>query len=310
MSTYADSLSFSTAPAQWARFASARTNAFRTQTVPGGWCERLGEDLLISHKDAPALEELLVHGRGLPQSVGFSPRRIFARHLPVRNEERVAPVLAEGEGGLALEGVVLEAGVRYGVDFNTGYSAGLFLDQRLNRARVRQGVGRRMLNTFAYTCSFSVCAALSGAETLSIDLSRKSLARGEANFALNGLDPVSHRFWASDVREALPRLARRGESFDTIILDPPTFSTSRTKGRFRVEDDLEDLVFAVLDVAAPDARILVSTNCTRIGERDVERLCRNALKARRRTGSLSRGAPLEDFPPGAGASAVWVELRG
>ena len=306
---YAYCSSFSTPPAQWAQFAREGTNAFRTHTLPGGWSERLAEDVLISYRDEETLGELRALCRELPRSVGFSAGRIFARHMPVRNQERVAPVLLEGGAGSGVEGEVLEGGLRFGVDFSAGYSAGLFLDQRLNRAEVRRGGVGRMLNTFAYTCSFSVCAALAGAETLSIDLSKKSLSRGEFNFALNGLDAKQHRFWASDVREALPRLARRSERFDLIILDPPTFSTSRTKGRFRVEDDLEDLVFAVLDVAAPGARILVSTNCTRLEVRDLERLCRSALKARRLGGTVRQGAPLEDFPPGSGASAVWLDLR-
>jgi 23S rRNA (cytosine1962-C5)-methyltransferase len=168
----------------------------------------------------------------------------------------------------------------------------------------------RLLNTFSYTCSFSVCAALAGAETLSIDLSRKSLSRGEANFVLNGLDPAKHRFFAGDVREALPRLARKGERFDTIILDPPTFSTSHARGRFRVEDDMGELVEAALEVAAPRARLLLSTNCTRLDVRALERIGRQALKVRRLPGSFLPCLPPEDFPRGAGASCLWLQLAG
>jgi 23S rRNA G2069 N7-methylase RlmK/C1962 C5-methylase RlmI len=54
--------------------------------------------------------------------------------------------------------------------------------------------GREVLNTFAYTCGFSVCAARAGARATSVDLSKKYLEWGRCNFALNGLDPVAHDF--------------------------------------------------------------------------------------------------------------------
>lgn len=302
-------LPFEPLPApHWKKFESEGTNAFRICTLSAGWIERLGPDLLLSYQTDALLPELLQWCSTLPDVAGFVPQRIFGRHLPVRNQERLSPVLLSGDSGLPLDTTVTEAGVRYGLDFSAGYSAGLFLDQRRNRAWVRHNAKGRFLNTFAYTCSFSVCAALAGADTLSIDLSKKSLSRGAFNFGLNGLDPGKHRFFASDVREALPRLARKGERFDTIILDPPTFSTSHAKGRFRVEDDMEELVRAALEVAAPRARLLVSTNCTRLGVRDLERICRMALRTRRQSGSVLPSDPPEDFPKGTGASCVWMQL--
>jgi 23S rRNA (cytosine1962-C5)-methyltransferase len=292
----------------WKKFEDEGTNAFRICTLSGAWIERLGVDLLLSYQEEALLPALLEWCEALPEVTGYFPERIFGRHLPVRNQERVSPVLLKGSSALPLCSTVTEAGVRFGLDFSAGYSAGLFLDQRHNRAWVRQNAKGRFLNTFSYTCSFSVCAALAGAETLSIDLSRKSLSRGEANFALNGLPLEKHRFFAADVRESFPRLARRGERFDTIILDPPTFSTSSTKGRFRVEDDMGELVQAALEVAAPRGRLLVSTNCTRLGVRELERICRMALRLRRLSGSFQASQPLEDFPRGAGASCVWLQL--
>ncbi len=140
--------------------------------------------------------------------------------------------------------------MRYGLDFAGGYSAGLFIDQRANRARLRALKPKRLLNTFAYTCSFSVVAALAGAETLSVDLSRRSLTRGEENFQRNGLDPkAGHRFIADDVLAVLPRLARRGEKFDAIILDPPTFSRNQAGAAFQVQRDFDRLVTLALEVA-------------------------------------------------------------
>jgi 23S rRNA (cytosine1962-C5)-methyltransferase len=292
----------------WKDFAAQNTNAFRVCTFRDGWIERLGDDVLLSYRHQADLSDMLDWVTGLDASTGFHPARVFGRNLPVRNEARTCPALLSGDSSLPLQTTVSEAGVRYGLDFSAGYSAGLFVDQRLNRQWVQKNARGRFLNTFAYTCSFSVCAALSGAQTVSVDLSRKSLSRGEANFRINGLDPGSHRFFAADVREFLPRLVRKGERFDTIILDPPTFSTSASRGRFRVEDDMETLILAALELSAPRARVLVSTNCTRLECRDLERLCRTALKQRRLLGT-PRSCPYpDDFPPGTAARCIWLDV--
>jgi 23S rRNA (cytosine1962-C5)-methyltransferase len=79
-----------------------------------------------------------------------------------------------------------------------------------------------VLNTFAYTCAFSVCAALGGAKTTSLDLSRKYLDWGRRNFELNGLDPAAHDFIFGDCFEWMRRLVKKGRLFDAVLLDPPT----------------------------------------------------------------------------------------
>ena len=157
--------------------------------------------------------------------------------------------------------------------------------------------------------SFSVVAGLAGGLTVSIDLSQKSLNRGRENFTLNGMSMNQHRFIADDVLAVLPRLARKGERFDAIILDPPTFSRSRTGKAFQVEHDFERLLLAALALTEREAKILLSTNCTRLTERALEVMVRYCLKASRRAGHLVPSLPLPDFPPGAGARSLWLILR-
>ena len=173
-----------------------------------------------------------------------------------KSERREPPALVVGDPSESLQTVATEWYLRFGIDFGTGYSPGLFLDQRENRRYVRHIAPKRLLNCFAYTCSFSVCAACNGASTLNIDLSKKYLARGRENFALNNLSTIDHRFITDDVRSVLPRLARRGEKFDAIILDPPTFSRSPEGKTFQVQDDFENLLISALAVAERDAHVL------------------------------------------------------
>jgi 23S rRNA (cytosine1962-C5)-methyltransferase len=290
-------------------FIAQQTDALRLCTGPDGWVERYGVDVLISHKTDAALERLKTELCLWALNVDFKFRRVFARFLPKQNAEREAPALILGDPGTNLQSTALERHLSYGIDFSAGYSVGLFIDQRENRRFVRDLAPATLLNCFAYTCSFSVAAATVGAQTVSVDLSKKSLARGRENFALNSVPTTDHRFIADDVMAVLPRLARKGEKFDVIILDPPTFSRSHKGKAFQVENDFETLLLAALEVAERDARILLSTNCSTLGDRALEVMGRFCLKASRRAGNFHREPALPDFPPGVGAATLWLSLR-
>ena len=296
-------------PALLRDFQSEGTDSHRLCTAEDGWIERFGRDVLISFKSVLARERLLKELQTWAGSVGFSLQRVFARFIPTKNERREPPVLVVGDPGEALQTVATERYLRFSIDFATGYSPGLFLDQRENRRYVRHIAPKRLLNCFAYTCSFSVYAACSGANTLNIDLSKKYLSRGRENFALNNLPTIDHRFITDEVRSVLPRFARRGEKFDAIILDPPTFSRSPEGKMFQVQHDFESLLISALAVAERDAHVLVSTNCSALGERALEVIARYCLKEMRRAATFYRPLPLPDFPPRSGASSVWLALR-
>lgn len=295
--------------AQCKAFEAADTTAHRLGSGSEGWAERLGDDVMISYKNEAALDAMLIGLAAQSADSGWTATRVFKRFMPIQNADRISPVLHSGDASLPLTTVVTEAGIRYGIDMGAGYSHGLFLDQRLNRAKLRFLKPKRVLNTFAYTCSFTVVAALAGAETLSVDLSRKSLDRGRHNLEINGIAEKGHRFMAEDTLEILPRLDPRKERFDAIILDPPTFSRGKDGRRWQVEDHFEDLLDAALEVAMQKCAILLSTNCTKLDPAALERRARICAKGKRRTADyIKLGAP-EDFPAGHGASTLWMMVR-
>ena len=290
-------------------FQAEATDAYRLCTIEDGWVERFGHDILISFKRVLARERLLAELQSWTSSVGFDLGRIFARFVSKKGERREPPRLIVGNPAEHLQTIATERHLKFGIDFATGYSPGLFLDQRENRRYVRHIAPKRLLNCFAYTCSFSVSAAYVGAATLNIDLSKKYLARGRENFALNCLPTIEHRFIADDVRAVLPRLVRKGEKFDVIILDPPTFSRSPEGKTFQVEYDFENVLIDALGLAERDSHILLSTNCAALREHALEVMARYCLKATRRAGTFHRQPQLLDFPAGAGASSIWLTLR-
>ena len=274
-----------------------------------GWVERFGRDIVISFKRALARERLMEELKEWSRDTHFKIGRVFARFIPRKNEQRERPRLIFGDPGDSLQSIVMERHLKFGLDFNAGFSVGLFPDQRENRSYVRRIAPKRLLNCFAYTCSFSVSAALVGATTVNIDLSRRSLERGGENFLLNDIPTHGHRFIADDVMTVLPRLARRGEKFDVIILDPPTFARASRGRTFHVENDFETLLVYSLEVAERDSHILLSTNCSTLRAHALEVMGRYALKTARRAGTFHRSLPLPDFPPGAGATSIWLALR-
>jgi len=284
--------------AELAALSAEQTNAHRLWTGREGWVERFGDDYLVSATSDLTGRKIAADLPDWLAGLGLEPRRVFIRRLVKQPDEDDKPGQISGDVA-SPEAVVTERGLSFGIDFSAGYSVGLFCDQRLNRAHLESLRPRRVLNCFAYTCAFSVAAARAGAETLSLDLAKKSLERGRANLALNGLSAETHRFIADDVFAVLPRLVRRGERFDAIILDPPTFSRGAKGNVFRAERDLGGLLEQAFDLASPGAHILLSSNARGLDVADVARTV-----ARK----VSVVPPPPEYPPGAAASTAWVAM--
>jgi 23S rRNA (cytosine1962-C5)-methyltransferase len=136
-----------------------------------------------------------------------------------------------------------------------------------------------------------------------VDASKQALERGRANYQQAGVDAAGHQFLARDVLETLPKLARRGERFDLVVLDPPSYASTK-RGRFNVEHDYAELVCLALGVLATGGALLACTNHQRLDDRDLERaLRRGAGEAQKALKSLKFAAPPPDFPVPPGRPA-------
>lgn len=199
-----------------------------------------------------------------------------------------------------------ENGVNFEVSFHSGYSQGIFLDQRDNRQRVRERVrsGETVLNTFAYTGVFSVFAALGGAQTTTLDLSQPYLDWAKRNFTHNNLDPAAHYFCKGDTFHWLKRFEKQGRKFHGIILDPPTFSRDEKGQVFRVENDYGTLAALAQRCLHPGGWMLCSTNCHKLHSKDFERQLRAALP--KKTQFTHTPMP-PDFTDAPYLKSLWVE---
>ena len=243
--------------------------------------------------------------RALP--AGVAPRSIYWKQLDSRGQHQQPPVHWAGES-VAEPFSIREHNLLYRIDFQGGYSQGIFLDQRANRLALRHRMrpGAALLNCFAYTCAFSVAAAAGGARTTSVDLSRRSLDWGRENFRLNDLDPTpeaGHEFFAGDVFEHLRRFGKQGRRFDAVVLDPPTFSRDRRGKVFRVEDDFGTLTALAAPLLTPAGALLCSTNARTLTATGFRRLILSALPGRWQT----EPAPMPpDFTGEHYLQACWV----
>jgi 23S rRNA (cytosine1962-C5)-methyltransferase len=210
------------AQARLERLELERTNAFRwvhgeADRLPGVHVDVYGDVATVRYDGAGARAFYRDLPGFLVQTPGLPVERVIDREQRDGSDEIV----------------VRENGYLFGVDLAHGQKGGLFLDQRENRAEIgTRAAGRRVLNLFGYTGGFSLYAAAGGAlRTDTVDQARPAIAAARRNFERNGLSVAAHvaGFHAQDAFEFLARAKQRGELYDLVISDPPSFAKSRAE---------------------------------------------------------------------------------
>ena len=157
---------------------------------------------------------------------------------------------------------VKENGLKFLINLTDYLDTGLFLDHRITRQIIRdESNNKRVLNLFCYTGSFSVYAASGNAASVtSVDLSKTYLEWAKDNFVINHFkDNKKFHFIHADVTQYLKTL--QSDSFDVIIIDPPTFSNSkRMRDFFDVQRDHAQIINDALFALSPNGVIYFSTN--------------------------------------------------
>lgn len=159
--------------------------------------------------------------------------------------------------------VAIEYGVKFKINLVDYLDTGLFLDHRETRGLVAEASkGKRVLNLFAYTCSFSVHAAARGASyTKSVDMSNTYTQWGRDNFRLNSLSLETNEIVRADCLKFLDEEIRARASYDIIIIDPPTISRSKKMDQlFDIQVDYISLLSKALKLLSPAGTIFFSTN--------------------------------------------------
>jgi 23S rRNA G2069 N7-methylase RlmK/C1962 C5-methylase RlmI len=218
----------------------------------------------------------------LSQSTGIAPENVIIKQR--ERQTGLAQYEKTSERGIFRE--IYEGKYKFKVNLSDYLDTGLFLDRRTLRSLVGADAnGKRVLNLFCYTASFSVYAAGGGLgdpcgsdprgaiSVDSVDLSNTYLGWARENFALNGFDAkqfrmeelgVSHpknRLIRADVNAFLERAAAGPYRWDSIILDPPAFSNSKmSRADFDLNRDYETLLAACLALLSPNGKLWFSAS--------------------------------------------------
>jgi 23S rRNA (cytosine1962-C5)-methyltransferase len=193
-----------------------------------------------------------------------SPAGILARHDPrVRGLEglELGVRVLYGEVPESLE--VREGQVRYDVDLYRGQKTGLFLDQRENRAAAATYARGRLLDAFSYHGGFALALAPACDEVIAVDISEAAVERIRRNAARNGLHHVQAR--VMNVFDELRELERRGERFDTIVLDPPAFARNRAAVP-KALAGYKEINLRALKLLAPGGHLITCSCSYNVGE--------------------------------------------
>lgn len=176
--------------------------------------------------------------------------------------------------------IIQENGIHFAVYLDEGLMTGIFLDQRHVRRSLMENysAGKSVLNTFSYTGAFSVAAALGGAiETVSVDLAKRSLPKTEEQFAVNNLDLENHKIRVMDVFDYFKYAVRKKLVFDTVVVDPPSFSRSK-KRTFSVAKNYTSLLEDIIDITSNGGTIIASTNSASVSTKRFESFIQEAFK--------------------------------
>lgn len=230
--------------------------------------DRYGDYLHITEYERPHDRDPAQHSNWLDlmartagDTLGIEKKNVFlkrrGRQRGTSQHEKIS------EEGRQIE--VEEGGLKFLVNLSDYVDTGLFLDHRQTRQMIREAAnGASFLNLFCYSGAFTVYAASGGAKrTVSVDLSKNYLDWAWQNMRLNGFAGNEHRYVASDVGQFIREHAA-GETYDLVVLDPPTFSNSkRTDQDWNVQTDAVPLICNLMPLVRKGGIVYFSNNFRR-----------------------------------------------
>ena len=248
---------------------SVRLVAHESDLLPGLIVDRYGEWIVFQIVTAGMerwRKEIIQALIDVCKPIGIMERSDDA----VREKEGL-PIRSEVVFGAPASGLIpiLENGMKLFVDIEGGHKTGFYLDQRDNRAVIRDYAnGRRVLNCFSFTGGFSIAAMLGGAtDIINADESGPALEISRKNLEANGFNTRDDQFVRADVFKLLRDYKSTGETFDLIILDPPKFVSSNAQID-RACRGYKDLNLLAMQLLKPDG-LLATFSCSGLISRDL-----------------------------------------
>ena len=194
----------------------------------------------------------------------FSPKGIYERNdVPVRELEGMEQKKGYLSAPFDTNIIINENGIRFHVDIENGQKTGYFLDQQDNRRAIQHIVkDADVLGAFTYTGSFEIAAAFYGAKSvLGLDISQQAIDMCNKNALLNGLENIC-TFQCINAFDVLKNWTKEGKQFDVVMLDPPSFTKSRSNIEKAVSG-YKEINLRGMKLVKPGG-FLVSSSCTNL----------------------------------------------
>jgi 23S rRNA (cytosine1962-C5)-methyltransferase len=259
-----------------------------------GHCFEGYEDLVIDYFP-PVIVIILYRPR--PQEWLNALVQLILTALPaplqaIMLQERFLPAgMSRVLVGTVPEGLnALEEGLSFRLRLGESKNMGFFPDMSVGRKLVRErAAGKKVLNLFAYTCSFSVAALAGGAvQVVNVDMNRGALEMGKCNHHINGFDFRQASFLRLEFFRSLNKLRRLGP-FDLVVCDPPA---SQGKS-FTAKLHWPKLVRSLAGLVKPDGEALACLSTPKLRPVYLDQVFAAELPAAEKIGHFIPG---EDFP--------------
>jgi 23S rRNA (cytosine1962-C5)-methyltransferase len=214
----------------------------------------------------------------------LAPAGVLARHdVRARALEGLSQGIEVLRGAVPRTVTIRDRELEYEVDLHGGQKTGLFLDQRENRWAAAAYARGRILDCFSYDGGFSIALARGATEVLAVEVSEQTAARLAANAARNRLTNV--QTLSRNAFDALREMERRGERFETIVLDPPAFAKARAAVP-RALGAYKEINLRAMKMLAPGGTLVTCSCSYHVGESLFLDVLRAAARDARATLSL------------------------
>ena len=160
---------------------------------------------------------------------------------------------------------------------------GLFPEQAVNWDYMIDKIKRskrdiKVLNLFAYTGGATVACMYAGAHVTHVDSSKGMVDWAKENISLNNLDTTKVRYIVDDVLKFVQREARRGNKYDAIIMDPPSYGRGSNGEVWNIEKDLYPLINACMDILSDNPLFfIINSYTTGMSSKILENMLNNLL---------------------------------